>query len=151
MGNDLLQKYGFYIEPNGTKVRIAGKILSRVYEKDYNNFITTSTFPPLQAKVLSIANRTEDGKSDGINKRYTNLATSYRQKIVEVSDEKIPHDSTDNEDVLISHKPVDQQETVIDKNGFRLPFMHDATLRKLCRGGLRCINPLDTGGTADDV
>ena len=126
-------------------------MLCRVYENDWNNFITTSTFPTLQAKFLSTANRKEDGNSDGINKGYTNLATAHRQKIVEESDQNIQPESIDNEDVLISHKPVDQQKTAIDNNGFWLPFMHDATLRKLCRGGLRCINPLDTGGTADDV
>ena len=41
LGNDLLQKLGFYIDPGGTKIRIAGKIIRRVYENDYNNCITT--------------------------------------------------------------------------------------------------------------
>jgi len=99
LGNDLLQNLGFYIDPDGTHVKIAGTKLSRVFELDHMNAIQTPiTCPSLNAKLLRMTDTREcDGRlTEDYNERTESFAFDHRQKTINRPDTTYPVNSISN-------------------------------------------------------
>ena len=153
LGNDMLESLGFYINPDGTKVEISGQEISRVYDKEHSmNCISTSTsYLPVNAKVLSITYKDENGRSvEGTNKGSASLANDQRQKTANIPKQTYPTDHTANTTMESTRIGIGQfNEPTNEVSGYR-PNIVQATFGKPCKQGFGCFNPYDNGGTADD-
>ena len=130
LGNDILERLGFYINPDGTKVEIAGNEICRVFENDLVNSIPTSTTClSVNAKVLSITHKEQcDGKSEeGTNKGTASLVNGQQQKTANMPENTNPSDHTASGIDIIEHNGLSQIiEPSINVSGCTGPTMHEA-------------------------
>ena len=130
LGTDILERLGFYINPDGTKVEIAGQEICRVFENDSVNCIPTSiSCPSVNAKVLSITQkgRCDEKSVEGTNKGTASLANGQRQKTANIPKNTYPTDHTENSTDAIQHNGLSQTtEPSKTESGFTRPTMHIA-------------------------
>ena len=141
LGTDILEGLGIYVNPDGTKLEIAGQEICRVFEGGYVNCIPTSIpGSSVNAKVLCITHIGQcNGKSaEGTNKGTAHLVSDQHTKTANMPTHTYPADSQTNTIDATQHKGLNQHKTPMSTSGHKSPTMRIVVENSAKEGLLQC-------------